>query len=131
MEHSLCSGQASGQREDSLLAELHLLSRDALHVLFDASSQELSVVGCLLVRLAPVSGEGVHHSTMSREARHMCVQQSMNVVESSSTFDDVRSQDVAGRYAVTRNVLRVLNRTPRAGLLSALSLWTTRCIKSE
>ena len=68
MEHSLCSGQASGQREDSLLAELHLLSRDALHVLFDASSQELSVVGCLLVRLAPVSGEGVHHSTMSHEA---------------------------------------------------------------
>ena len=61
-------------RENSLLAELHLLSRDALHVLFDASSQEGSVVGCLLVRLAPVFGEGVHHSTISLEAWHVCAQ---------------------------------------------------------
>ena len=46
----------------------------------------------------------------------MCVQSaaSVNVVESSSTFDDGQvAGRRTGRYAVTRNVLRVLNRTPR------------------
>ena len=98
MEHSLYSGQAA-----SLLAKLHLLSRDALHVLFDASSQERSSVGCLLVRLAPVSGEGVLHSTMSHEAWYVwCRVLRFNVQQ----LDDVgaRKQVLDGRYVVTRNV---------------------------